>query len=155
RGRNVGGRCLDYKTGHEGSRAWFVRSINRKGDSGDSRPPNAPQQDIPSGGGGLVLGDSGDTGDSQTAHLIREGGNGYAHAYIEGRGNRVSRVSRVSQTGSLPAGTPFTVISQSADLPTVLQAIDESEQVGLDLETTGLNPHRDRPRLLQLATDRG
>jgi DNA polymerase-1 len=37
----------------------------------------------------------------------------------------------------------------------VLQALDESERVGLDLETTGLNPHRDRPRLLQLSTERG
>jgi DNA polymerase-1 len=36
-----------------------------------------------------------------------------------------------------------------------LQALDESERVGLDLETTGLNPHRDRTRLLQLSTDRG
>src|SRR5262249_47561316 len=42
-----------------------------------------------------------------------------------------------------------------AELPPVLQAIDESERVGLDTETTGLNPHKDRVRLLQLSTDRG
>jgi DNA polymerase-1 len=40
-------------------------------------------------------------------------------------------------------------------LQTVLQALDDSGRVGLDLETTGLSPRRDRARLLQLATDRG
>jgi DNA polymerase-1 len=33
--------------------------------------------------------------------------------------------------------------------------LGESGRVGLDLETTGLSPRRDRARLLQLATDRG
>jgi DNA polymerase-1 len=42
-----------------------------------------------------------------------------------------------------------------AGLQTVLQALDESEIVGLDTETTGLNPRRERVRLLQLSTDRG
>jgi DNA polymerase-1 len=37
----------------------------------------------------------------------------------------------------------------------VLQALDESDLVGLDLETTGLNPRTDRVRLLSLATARG
>jgi DNA polymerase-1 len=46
-------------------------------------------------------------------------------------------------------------VAGAADLPTVLQALDETERVGLDIETTGLSPHRDRCRLLQLATDRG
>jgi DNA polymerase-1 len=39
-------------------------------------------------------------------------------------------------------------------LQTVLQALDESELVGVDTETTGLSPRTDRVRLLQLATDR-
>jgi ribonuclease D len=37
----------------------------------------------------------------------------------------------------------------------VLQALDESSTVALDTETTGLNPRRDRLRILSLATDRG
>jgi DNA polymerase-1 len=40
-------------------------------------------------------------------------------------------------------------------LPTVAQALDESRLVGLDLETTGLDPRTDRIRLLSLATARG
>src|SRR5216684_652482 len=38
---------------------------------------------------------------------------------------------------------------------TVIQALDESDRVGVDLETTGLDPSTDRARLMTLATDRG
>jgi DNA polymerase III epsilon subunit-like protein len=41
---------------------------------------------------------------------------------------------------------------QLAELATTLQA---ATRVGLDLETTGLDPRRDRVRLLSLATERG
>jgi DNA polymerase-1 len=70
-------------------------------------------------------------------------------------GNRATRATRATGFGTLDAETPYRYISNPADLPTVLQALDESERVGLDTETTGLIPHRDRVRLLQLATDRG
>jgi DNA polymerase-1 len=46
-------------------------------------------------------------------------------------------------------------VRDRADLPAVLQAVDESARVGLDIETVGLGPRRGRARLLQLATDRG
>jgi DNA polymerase-1 len=47
-------------------------------------------------------------------------------------------------------------VVRSGDLlPTVLQAVDESVRIGLDTETTGLDPRRNRVRLLTLATDRG
>src|SRR5262249_7592040 len=52
-------------------------------------------------------------------------------------------------------GSEVLVIPNPALLPTVLQAVDESDFVGLDLETTGLNPRTDRARLLSLATARG
>jgi DNA polymerase-1 len=48
-----------------------------------------------------------------------------------------------------------TLIRLSDDLATLLQALDESELVGVDCETTGLDPRTDRVRLLSLATDRG
>jgi DNA polymerase-1 len=38
-------------------------------------------------------------------------------------------------------------------LPKVLQALDAASLVGLDTETTGLDPRRDKVRLLQLATE--
>jgi DNA polymerase-1 len=47
------------------------------------------------------------------------------------------------------------VVRSAEDLQTVLQALDESTAVGLDCETTGLTPRRDRIRLLTLATERG
>jgi ribonuclease D len=37
----------------------------------------------------------------------------------------------------------------------ILAALDEGVRVGLDIETTGLDPRQDRVRLLSLATDRG
>jgi DNA polymerase-1 len=46
------------------------------------------------------------------------------------------------------------VVRTAEDLPTVLAACDESRLVALDTETTGLEAHRDRARLLQLAPDK-
>src|SRR5262249_10852781 len=55
-----------------------------------------------------------------------------------------------------PSAAPyFLLIDQAENLPVVVQALDETDRVGIDLETTGLNPHTDRARLLTLATDRG
>jgi DNA polymerase I-like protein with 3'-5' exonuclease and polymerase domains len=50
---------------------------------------------------------------------------------------------------------PYLEVNTGAGLQTVIQALDESVLVGLDLETTGLDPRRDRARLLSLATERG
>ncbi len=62
-------------------------------------------------------------------------------------------------TGSLSrptgVGVDYTMIREAGSLRTVLQALDESDVVGLDTETTGLDPRSGRMRLLQLATDRG
>ena len=54
-----------------------------------------------------------------------------------------------------PGGTAWRLVRNLADLTAVVQAIDESVRVGVDTETTGLNPRTDRVRLLSLATDRG
>src|SRR5262249_42681192 len=53
-----------------------------------------------------------------------------------------------------PAGA-YRVVRDPADLSMVLAALDESVRVGIDCETTGLDPRTDRVRLLSLATDRG
>jgi DNA polymerase-1 len=52
----------------------------------------------------------------------------------------------------LPGGT---LIRDAAELPAVLQAVDETKIVGLDCETTGLDPRTNKVRLLTLATDCG
>jgi DNA polymerase-1 len=52
-------------------------------------------------------------------------------------------------------GLAYTLVRSADGLRTVSQALDESDVVGLDTETTGLDPRADRVRLLQLATDRG
>jgi hypothetical protein len=58
----------------------------------------------------------------------------------------------VSETSPQAA---WRLVRTAADLATVLQAVDDSRRIGLDTETTGLDPRKDRLRLLTLATDRG
>src|SRR5258708_6187674 len=48
---------------------------------------------------------------------------------------------------------PFTLVNDPADLTKVIAAVNGSELIGLDTETTGLDPRADRLRLLQLAPD--
>jgi DNA polymerase-1 len=47
--------------------------------------------------------------------------------------------------------TDYRLVTHAEDLRAVLAALGDAERVGLDLETTGLSPHQDRGRLLQLA----
>jgi DNA polymerase-1 len=61
-------------------------------------------------------------------------------------------VSGFEQSGE---SASYLLIDTTENLSVVLQALDETDLVGLDLETTGLNNLSDRIRLLSLATDRG
>jgi DNA polymerase-1 len=47
------------------------------------------------------------------------------------------------------------LVTEQRDLAAVRWALDETDTVGLDIETTGLNPRTDRVRLLSLSTERG
>jgi DNA polymerase-1 len=49
----------------------------------------------------------------------------------------------------------FTYVRDVNGLAAVRDAVRASASIGVDLETTGLDPRKDRPRLLSLATDRG
>jgi hypothetical protein len=57
----------------------------------------------------------------------------------------------VDSVDSVNEERSFAVVRNDRELPSVLQALEESELVALDLETTGLNPRQDRARLLSLA----
>jgi DNA polymerase I-like protein with 3'-5' exonuclease and polymerase domains len=50
------------------------------------------------------------------------------------------------------SGTPFTLVSDEAALEQALGAISRHQVIGVDTETTALDPLRGRVRLLQLAT---
>jgi DNA polymerase-1 len=50
---------------------------------------------------------------------------------------------------------PLWPVTDANMLGAALFAVDESERIGLDCETTGLDPRRGRVRLLSLATERG
>ena len=47
------------------------------------------------------------------------------------------------------------IITRAEQVPAVMEAISRAPAVALDLETTGLNPRRDRARLISLATGTG
>jgi len=69
-----------------------------------------------------------------------------AHVAGELRGEK-SEISEISP--------PYQFITDPANLPALFPALEESDRVGIDLETTGLNPRTDQIRLLSLATERG
>jgi DNA polymerase-1 len=64
----------------------------------------------------------------------------------------VGRSAAVSSDGSPPS---YQLVTEQRDLAPVRWALDESGEVGVDIETTGLDPRRDKVRLLSLATERG
>jgi DNA polymerase-1 len=52
-----------------------------------------------------------------------------------------------------PSPPQYIVVTDAAGMQAVASALEETEQVGLDLETTGLNPRQDRIRLLSLSCE--
>jgi DNA polymerase-1 len=58
-------------------------------------------------------------------------------------------------SGQAADGTPYVLVRDAEGLRVVLAAVEGSVRVGLDVETTGLDPRKDRARLLQVAPDRG
>jgi DNA polymerase-1 len=50
-----------------------------------------------------------------------------------------------------PSAPPYLLVKDQSGLQTVIQALEETALVGLDLETTGLDPRADHVRLLSLA----
>jgi DNA polymerase I-like protein with 3'-5' exonuclease and polymerase domains len=65
---------------------------------------------------------------------------------------RSDEVSSVPNPWTYPSGA-FAVVTDPADLTAVGSAVEESARVGLDLETTGLDPRTDRVRLIALSVD--
>src|SRR5262249_51855970 len=66
--------------------------------------------------------------------------------------DRIRQNGQNSAPGA-PDGPPYVLITDQDDLPMVMAAVDDSDVVGLDCETTGLCPRTDRVRLLQLDCD--
>jgi hypothetical protein len=63
--------------------------------------------------------------------------------------------NEIDEESRAGAGLAGRLVREPAELASVLQAVDESVRVGLDTETTGLDPRADRLRLLTLATELG
>jgi DNA polymerase-1 len=71
----------------------------------------------------------------------------------DGLENRANRENAAEDDLVTAAGPSFLLVSAAAQLPMVVSAVEGSVRVGLDLETTGLDPRKDRVRLLSLAVD--
>jgi DNA polymerase I len=71
-----------------------------------------------------------------------------------GKCGKSSPAGEVGSVSSPDAPPPYQLVTEQRDLASVQWALDESGEVGLDVETTGLDPRTDRARLLSLATDR-
>jgi DNA polymerase I-like protein with 3'-5' exonuclease and polymerase domains len=66
-----------------------------------------------------------------------------------------SNVTIVTRHAEGRGAEPFRLVHDPAQLPELFQTLDGAARVALDCETTGLDPRRDRLRLLFLATERG
>jgi DNA polymerase-1 len=68
-----------------------------------------------------------------------------------------SPISNVAVTNSVThpseKSTPWLLVRDRSQLSAVAMALDNTTVVGLDVETTGLDPHTDRVRLLSLCTE--
>src|SRR5262249_39346092 len=138
-----GGKCFNHRPGRGRVVKWYVRIIG--GDGGASQPDTD--------------GESGESGESvaPSAHFSANGQSRdeplIEKRTAEGTDSPHSPDSP-SVSGSPPDGRTWQLVAHPADIAVVLLAIDESTVVGVDVETTGLSPLKDRIRLIQLATDR-
>jgi DNA polymerase I-like protein with 3'-5' exonuclease and polymerase domains len=103
-----------------------------------SENPSPPPPEAGSSVGFVICHTEGTTGTAEGATDGGKGGEVSSHA-----GGFVTR------------GWNGRVVRDAAGLAPVLQSVDESVRVGLDIETTGLTPRDGKVRLLTLATDRG
>jgi DNA polymerase I-like protein with 3'-5' exonuclease and polymerase domains len=85
------------------------------------------------------------------ARVVRER-NGVSTAHT---GYEINERNEESTPASPPpvAGTPLMLVTDAAGLEAARSALEDTALVGLDLETTGLNPRTDRVRLLSLCCD--
>jgi hypothetical protein len=55
--------------------------------------------------------------------------------------------------GGVSADAPYLLVRSGGDLQSVVNAVTESRYVGIDCETTGLDPRADRLRLVSLGCE--
>jgi DNA polymerase I-like protein with 3'-5' exonuclease and polymerase domains len=108
--------------------------------SGDA-PQNAPE----SAGSVGSVGNAADRESPQETTLWPGGAGLAATVVVSGAGG--------GHDAAMHPPAPYVLVADRADLPMVAAAAGESALIGLDTETTGLDPATDRVRLLSLACD--
>jgi DNA polymerase III epsilon subunit-like protein len=66
---------------------------------------------------------------------------------------KIDYLGGLDSTDTPPDTLPYLLVTRPSDLALVATAIEQSTLVGLDIETSGLNPRTDRIRLLSLCCD--
>jgi DNA polymerase I-like protein with 3'-5' exonuclease and polymerase domains len=131
----------------------------------DTDPGSGPTSPPPSGADSAASADSGERcgeesppgSDNRVMRVMCHAQEGDADPSTDGSEGPSPKSGTVSAYGVMrgAGGGEFVLVREAGQLQAVAQALDESVLVGLDTETTGLNPRSDRVRLLSLATDRG
>jgi DNA polymerase-1 len=139
--------------GHPAQESHRDADHQQEGRHGTARD-DAPQ---PRSGGTSATGDDPETtAQQQTSANLSETGDG-EHAEAARYPSPQSGGAEDRPMPSLPSRqcTLHSGLVASADIPALVEEIEAAEVVGLDLETTGLDPRRHRIRLLSAATARG
>jgi DNA polymerase-1 len=72
--------------------------------------------------------------------------------FLDLRGISANCANHIQESEAI-TGPNYFLVTDLAELATVSSAVEESSSVGLDLETTGLDPRADRIRLLSVSVD--
>jgi DNA polymerase I-like protein with 3'-5' exonuclease and polymerase domains len=91
--------------------------------------------------------ESAEQGSSGASEVLTDGG-----SVMQNEVSSEGSVGRPDMTMAA-SGPVFLLVNDQPGLATIRAALDESRMVGLDLETTGLDPRQDSIRLLSLALD--
>ena len=134
-------------------------------DGGSAVHDTAPTPEPPGAGGQPTCGTEQDVDQAVVANGEDGSGEGVTrvmrHAEPGNGADAVGREGGVAQAGAgaIARGVmhlqalSYRMVDDPAELTTIAAAIEESATVGLDTETTGLDPRRDRVRLLTLTVD--
>ncbi|HEY1379752.1 MAG TPA: DUF3987 domain-containing protein, partial [Gemmataceae bacterium] len=133
------------------------------GGDGDEDGPDDPPDTHPGGGCGLGPVSPDDTGcggvtpdpDNPVMRVMRHApGQGGVLPDGDGTPGRAAPAGDSAEAVMRPVAAPaYVLVTDQAGLGMVAAALDNTGLVGLDLETTGLDPRADRVRLLSVACD--
>jgi DNA polymerase I-like protein with 3'-5' exonuclease and polymerase domains len=154
--------CMTHDTDDTAQKGSDGGDLEARDRGDDSGPGDQPEAAAPTAGGAALnsvsesdCGETNRTGEgSGVSSVMRHTqGEGKGHGGEGGAGR--CHTPEMGEPTAVIQPPSYLLAREPSCLQTVRAALDESVLVGVDLETTGLDPRADRVRLLSLATDRG